>query len=857
MDTTLRSLSALLTVSLFACAQVPVAPAAPVPPGATSKSYVAWGEATADLKVVDGLMPLRQRGDGSLLAELSRDQLDLDFGLAKHIRSGPSDFDLQPGLIIATPQIVRFTRVGDRVLVCAQPQFLANAEPSVLSILNLVSEDVAGGKLLLDITPLLIGADAAVASTFESYFKPDQAPRFDDKRSSVRSFAAFPGNDEFDVVLSYALDASPPVGGEGMSDRASLAIGVRFSLFTLPEHPMQPRREDDRVGYFAVRHWDASQPPDRTAVVSYIWRRRLDRPNVYYIDRSVPEKWRRYVREGVLAWNEAFESAGRPGALEVRDAPDDPAWNADDIRYTTISWLSSHDASYGAVGLSSVDPRTGEILSSRILIAAAMLRSITAPTERMFNPGQSAARADACAAGASAAQSVAIGAMLLAGLGDREFSVSDDFTGDALRSLVIHEIGHTLGLRHNFRGSANVPLDKLQDQTWTRANGLSGSIMDYACVNVGTDPAHQGDYFDRGVCEYDRWAIRYGYSEFAPDAEEVGLSAIAAQSNQTGHEYGADEDYTGMGADALDPLTGWGDLGDDAIGWAAQRTELMDRTIAKLPKLIGADQPWSDVRAMLGLLIGGRWRPLDGEVRVVGGIEVHRDHHGQPGARPAFTPVAPAQQRLALAHIVDKGFVAGTWAIDPTLVNELVREHDLFDLYTSQEHAPIDYPIHRVVLAEQSKLLDALLDPARLARIVDNTVRTPGADRFELSELFAKLSDGICTEILGDPTHEIDSMRRNAQRAYFDRLIRLTLPGAQPAVSMPDEPDLYWRAKSPAKVVPEDARSLARWNLVRLDQALSKAVKAGAALSVETQAHLAESQTRIERALAASIDTAP
>src|SRR5262249_55497758 len=268
-------------------------------------------------------------------------------------------------------------------------------------------------------------------------------------------------------------------------DDRYIAIGMHYSFSQLPEKPMVPRYADDRTGYFLTVKKDFSRDEKEHFFVRYVNRWRLEKkdpsaagsepvqPIVYYIDRTIPEKYRPYVKKGIESWQKAFEAAGFKNAIIAKDAPDDPDWDPEDVRYSTIRWITSSEPSFGAIGPSRVDPRTGEILDADILVEASIVQSYrniyrryAGPdaTPRMALPYRQLAGAPAglplqlrCDVGMAAADGgelMNIG-MLADGSLPPGSPVPEEYLGQAITEVTMHEVGHTLGLRHNFRSSTS------------------------------------------------------------------------------------------------------------------------------------------------------------------------------------------------------------------------------------------------------------------------------------------------------------------------------------------------------------------------------------------------------------------
>jgi hypothetical protein len=554
------------------------------------------------------------------------------------------------------------------------------------------------------------------------------------------------------------------------------------------------------------------------------------------------------------------------------DPPADETWNPEDIRYSTIRWLA--DPWGWAIGPSEMDPRTGEILNADILISSSIVNYYGMDTEyfahaarghghhddehvmpngRPLPPALRARAAELCIAAQGRAHEMRTQQLLLAGLGviDGAEPLPMEYVHGALRDLIMHEVGHSIGLRHNFRGSSAIPYEMLQDTAYTRRNGLSLSVMDYVPVNIAADPRTQGHYWNVEVGAYDVWAVEYAYApihEQAPDgtgfrpaisseAERPGLARIASRAAEPLHAYGTDEDV--MGSFGIDPLTMRNDLGSDALRWARDRAELAARIEPVLEeRLIREGESYVRLRAGMNRLLGLRFSPLHGVARYIGGSYASRDHRGDPGQRSPFVPVPAQQQRAALELIVEQAFAEHAFRFEPDLLNRLAPDRDYH--WGTTLAPPLDYPLHEQAAALQNGLLVALTAPPRLNRMVDNTARTPtGSEPYTLHEMFGTLSAAIWTELGRVPAapRNVNSFRRNLQRLHLDRMIA-TMTGT-PAPGTPQ--------------IPGDARASARHELATLSRQLDAALAAGRRLDLPTRAHLEESKARIDRALAASV----
>ncbi|MFQ5689833.1 MAG: zinc-dependent metalloprotease [Gemmatimonadota bacterium] len=864
-----------------------------------------WEDVLKDTRAIQGLFRFHLKRDNTLYLELAPDQLGLEFGLVMHYSRGVGDFNIHEGLPLSDAQLMRFQRAGDKIyLVHLNPRFTArsgsayeraaatNTGHSVVAAFEIKSEQKKTDHVLVDVTKFLVSDYAGVSRQLQSFYG-GKAVSVDNARSYVGRVLGFPRNVELEAELTYRTSATPVNGGFGVSDYRSIPVGVRYSLFALPDTPMTPRLADDRVGHFLTARWDYSRDEREDPYVRYVDRWRLEKadpeaeisepvkPIVYYVDPSVPARYRPYVKQGIEAWNRAFEAAGFRHSIEARDPPaGDSTWSAEDVRYSTVRWTPSYNMGY-AIGPSETDPRTGEILNADVLLSANFVRSWlldyqeTVGVKRLLDDYEAVRRlrramppglaSYVCTAAAGKARELALGYTLRVGLGELKVGeMPERYVGDAVRDLVMHEIGHTLGLRHNFRASASIPHDRLNDTTFTHRHGLTVSVMDYGPVNVSPDRGRQGDYWNRTVGTYDIWAIRYAYApvKTAPAAGEAGsagapappaapaamdperelpaLRRIAAEGTDPFHSYGTDEDNW-LGSFAVDPLTNAWDLGSDPLAFARDRATLVAEVDPKLEeRLIGPGEGYQRLRGATTSLLFDRFTSLMPITKLVGGLYFARDHKGDPNQRPAFTPVPAERQRAAVRFLIRQAFATGSFRFSPERLNQLAPNR-YSHWGTGFTSLPVDYPVHSSVLLIQRALLQELLAPPRLWRMIDNETRMPqGEAPYEASELFATLTAAIWSELgeRGGAARPVDSFRRNLQRLHLEQLITLLL----------NRPTGF-----PTAAVPEDGRSLARRELTRISRRIGGVLRTGAPDAM-TRAHLEESKARIDRALTASLE---
>ncbi len=830
-----------------------------------------FADVIKDAKEMAGLFPVWQK-DEKVWIEIAPEQFGTPYLFTVNLSRGVGEKRVYGGMMLAD-QIVEFKRIGNTVqLIAKNNMFTGGANgpmaqgvregftDSMLAATTVASQPHPDRKTVLVDANALLLTDIPAGHWLTSGIHM-RSYTFDAKNSSFDSVRNSPDQSSFVVSAHYANPKAtlPPVPTPTppppnpfppfttLPDARSLFLGYTYNIAKLPD-PMPARRADPRVGHFESEIWDFSSDARYTAKTHYVTRWRLEKkdpdaalsepkqPIVFWVDRTVPEKYRDAVRDGILEWNKAFEKIGFKDAIVVKQQATDSPFDTYDARHSTVRWFVATDAPF-AIGPSTVDLRTGEILDAQVAIPEAwsrIYRTFAAEEAPSAWPAFDAYKASLgrdgslCSYASEALAETQFGLDVLVERGAIEpgSPEADAIVSASLKAVVMHEVGHTLGLRHNFRASTVYPLAKISDPAFTRENGLSGSVMDYTPLNIAVNGESQGAYFERSIGPYDYWAIEYAYRPLPRETETEELGKIAAR--------GAGDPLLAFSSDqesiaGLDPDVNQFDLGSDPLLYLSKRLVISQELWQRLQaKQLKPGESYDVLRRSFESGFRQVSRAATLTAKYVGGVHYVRDFAGT--SRLPLTPVAPDKQRAALKLLSTGVFSAESFRFKPEFIRSLGIDYLNLSASQASELNP-DFSLRTRVLGLQTRVLNQLLSDTVLARLLDSEIKVSKADEaITLNELFGALRGSIWSELkAGGP---IPGPRRDLQREHLRRIATvLTRPSAS---------------------TPADALALFREEAKQLSAQIKGAVGARGR-DAATRAHLVESAGTLDEALKAPL----
>ena len=836
----------------------PPAPAAtpPAAPGALRPMK----DILKDAKSIPGFFTLHQK-DEKVWLEILPSQLEKPFFFSYNIPRSIGERGLY-GSQMGSSKLVEFRKIGNQIQLIAkntqffakegtpQAQFVSESfSDSLMSSAAVVSAPHPETKsILIEANALLFsdipGYQTRLEGSFRMPFSLDTRNTSFSATKNTNTLTGLEVKAHFAVPKLSAPPMTPspvpmPPPPSATPDPRSLFVSFYYSFMPLPE-PMQTRMADERVGFFTVARTDYTTDLNIKSKAHLLKRWRLEKmdanaavsepkqPIVYWLDKNIPEKYRASVTQGVLEWNKAFEKAGFKNALVVKQQQATDDFNNMDAKHTSIRWFTGADVGF-AIGPSQADPRTGEILDADIGMSDVFTRGARRAVVEDLGRVRGA-DGELCDHAEAAAQELHYALDLLEARGlELDTPEAEALAQAYLKDVIMHEVGHTLGLRHNFRASTMYDLKQIQDPNFTKINGVATSVMDYTPFNISPKGEKQGEYVMSTIGAYDYWAIEFGYKQFAPGQEAQGLAQILAKASQPELQFDSDEDAGFGSMGGVDPMVNRFDLGADPLAYYKQRMKLSRELWDRLQNMnLATGESYERLTRSFrsGFSQVTRVAPL--AAKYIGGVHIRRERAGSKVG--VFEPVSAAKQKEALALITKDFFGIDSFKFKPEFIARLAT--DRFERTMSD--GSMQTSVALLVAGVQKGILDHVYSPAVATRLAEVGMKVNDPkETLGLSDVYDTIQDAIWSE--AKTGQETSLIRRNLQREQLRRMTDVLVKPAGP-----------W---------PADARSIMRENARQLAGTLEK-VLAKPSLSKTTRAHYADALDALNVTLKASVQRA-
>ncbi|HIP31298.1 MAG TPA: DUF5117 domain-containing protein [Crocinitomicaceae bacterium] len=772
-------------------------------------------DVTKKSKKFEGLFTIYQDStDGSIKMEIKKEQLNQEFIYFSQSADGVASVRGFRGNYRGS-KIIRIQRYFNKIEFVAintssyfDPENAisksseANMPNAIIASLKIEAEGPDESAFLVDANKLFL------TETF-AQIKPARHPKqspmafslgnLNKDKTKINAIRSYPENTDIAVEYVYSKPSVLNGGARDVTDGRNVSLKVYHSLIALPENDYEPLFEDPRVGFFTTQVTDMTSPENanyrdlvhRWKLVKKDANATLSEPVepiTWWMENTTPVNMRPIIKHAAEQWNIAFEKAGFKNALVVKQQPDDADWDAGDIRYNVLRWTASPFPPFGGYGPSFVNPRTGEIMGADIMFEyRSVLGRLRA--EEFFNENSSANSEEQelehldCQASKYGAINQAFAGLVLQYM-DGESIENSEMVKEFLHYLILHEIGHTLGLNHNMKASQMHDLASIHNKKLTKEVGLMGSVMDYPAVNANKDRSKQGLYFTMRPGPYDLWAIQYAYENGRSDAETKTLLDRSTEQNLV---FGNDADDMRSAGKAIDPRVNIFDLTSDAIEYHQERLDLVKVLATEVLEKYNKENTSHNDQRIAYLVMLRQYRDAANVTsRYIGGIYIDRAMIGQSGATKPYTPVDKATQQKAMQFISEYIFAPDAFDFGNELYNYAAAQRRGFNLFRGTE----DLKIHGMALTIQQQVLNHVLHPTTLNRIVDSKLY---GNEYDISQVFQELTDAI---FKSDINGNVNTFRQNLQISYTNSLIAMLVgPRSKRYANIPQSHAVYFLGK--------------------------------------------------------------
>jgi hypothetical protein len=774
-------------------------PGAPAPADTTKKAAPKPAGITDKVKASkkhSGLFTLYQDTvTGSVQMYIRKDQLNKDFIYQSFSLAGPSSLFLHQSMHRAN-LVFKMKKQYDKIEFSMEnTSFYADPKNAVSKASDLPEAVFFVDKFSIeDSTGYLISVDGLFLSDKLDPVKPIMSPMlppgavfnlggYNPTKSKYSNIRSYPNNS--DVIVDLAYDNPMPFngGGKDITDARYVRVKLQHSFLEVPVNDYKPRYDDPRIGFFTqevddltsneitnyrdmINRWHLKKKDPSAALSEPV------EPITFWVENTTPVEYRDMVKAAGERWNEAFEKAGFKNAVVMKIMPEDATWDPADIRYNVIRWISSPYPQYGAIGPSFVNPKTGQILGSDISIEwASGAETPFLDVAEAANSGYSANEQAVqmvpahmrkhwatCTIGNELAKQYMAGSTLIT------TSATDGATGEVrlahkqfIYYLILHEMGHTLGLNHNMKASQMLSPTEVHNTAITQKLGLQGSVMDYPSININSDRSKQGDYYTMKPGPYDLWAIEFGYREFPAGQEQTELNKILRRSHEPHLTFGNDADDMRSPGNGIDPRVMINDMSNDMVIYGEDRIKFVNSAMSKLvSKYAKGDKSYQEVLIRYNVLNNQRFQMANAISRYIGGVQVDRSFPGQNNGSKPFVITPVAYQKKAMNFLATYVFAPNAFEADQQLLPYLQVQRRGYNFFG----APEDPKHTSLVQNFQTNILAQLLHPTTLRRINNSALY---GNTYSVADVMNDIMNAI---FKADAAGAVNVYRQNLQTEF-------------------------------------------------------------------------------------------
>ena len=715
-----------------------------------------------ELTAIDGFMKIYTNDDGSAyFLKLDEEDLNTQFLYFSYVMNAPQGSTLTGGLP-SDGKVLEFRNFKKENIGLYQinTSYIKGDETNNIaksSITNITEAFVevfkpsarTDNSVLINVNSILLSEKmdsiSYIPSEYREYITVDYG-RPDESKTFVKNVFNNETNTAFEVTFAFENTMPNPdaFSVSAVTDPRYLSVTGRHIFIKMPDDRFEPRVNDHRIGYFVNKSTDLTSY-DNFPNFALINKWRLikknpdadmsepEEPIVFWVENTTPKEIIPAVVAGIENWNIAFEEAGFINAVVAKIQPEDAEWDAADYDYNVVRWSSEPDGNLLGIGPSVSNPLTGEIISADVVNKLLAIK-LGYNYRKLYG-----------------------------------YTEDNDPLMQYITNLTLHEVGHVLGLRHNFRGSYLYSPSEIHDKTIT-GNTLMSSVMDYDPINIAPEGTEQGIYFSTVPGVYDKWAIKFGYTPNLSDEERTELLRQSVKRELT---FGTDDDAMSYPGNNIDPRTKRYDMSNDPISYAEDIVKIVDQKINELPEIFSDEEGFNNYTNSFYRLFRTKGRFLETVAQQIGGVYINKIASSQDEF-VSLEPVPYEKQKQAFELLKKEVFSNGAMNYDPKILANLVFERDSVSYYASFGDNN-DPDFHEIVLASQSNILRNILHPAVMKRLVNSSLY---GNQYMPNEVLNDLNSAIF--IAGE---EPDTFKKNLQSTYVEFLIEGFNEGSYDEVS--------------------------------------------------------------------------